>query len=112
MLDDRRALTTEDVDPEIGKGSEFTYENGAAVAEVHQLKCQNGNSNSWTIRALGELGIFDAAVAQGTEPGDVHKGLVDSRVATLLRSIVSARNSGERSICVVDAARHVVLCTR
>jgi len=63
ILDGRRALTTEDVDPDAGKGSEFTYETGAAVTEVHQLKRQNGNSNSWTIKALADLRIFEAAAA-------------------------------------------------
>src|SRR5215207_4999670 len=60
ILDNRRVLTTEDVDPEIGKGSEFTYDTGA-ITEVHQLKRQNGNSNSWTVKALADLGIFSAA---------------------------------------------------
>lgn len=63
IRDDRRSLTTEDVDPDVGKGSEFTYETGAAVTEVHQLKRQNGNSNGWTIKALADLGIFEAATA-------------------------------------------------
>lgn len=62
ILDGRCALTTEDVDPDVGKGSEFTYDTGV-VTEVHQLKRQNGNSNSWTIKALADLGIFSAAAA-------------------------------------------------
>lgn len=64
IIDGRSALITEDADPDAGKGSEFTYETGASVTEVHQLKRQNGNSNSWTIRALADLGIFEAAAAQ------------------------------------------------
>lgn len=60
MLDDRRALTAEDIDIEVGRGSEFTYDTGL-VTEAHQLKRQNGNSNSWTVKALAELKIFDAA---------------------------------------------------
>jgi hypothetical protein len=60
ILDDRRSLTTEDVDPEVGKGSEFTYDTGV-VTEAHQLKRQNGNSNSWTVKALADLKIFDSA---------------------------------------------------
>jgi hypothetical protein len=53
-------LTAEDIDSEAGKGSEFTYETGL-VAEAHQLKRQNGNSNSWTVKALADLKIFEAA---------------------------------------------------
>lgn len=60
ILDDQRSLIVEDVDPEIGKGSEFTYNTGV-VAEVHQLKRQNGNSNSWTVKALADLKVFETA---------------------------------------------------
>lgn len=60
MLDDRRALTAEDIDVEVGRGSEFTYDTGLVI-EVHQLKRQNGNSNSWTVKALADLRIFEAA---------------------------------------------------
>lgn len=63
VQDGRRALTLEDIDPDLGKGSEFTYELDSGL-EVHQLKRQNGNSNSWTIRALADLGIFKAAAQQ------------------------------------------------
>lgn len=60
ILDDRRALTAEDVDSEAGRGSEFTYDTGLVV-EAHQLKRQNGNSNSWTVKALADQKIFEAA---------------------------------------------------
>ena len=60
ILDGRRSLIAEDVDSEIGLGAEFTYATGI-VTEVHQLKRQNGNSNSWTVRALAGLKIFEAA---------------------------------------------------
>lgn len=60
ILDDRRSLTAEDIDPDVGKGSEFTYDTGLAT-EAHQLKRQNGNSNSWTVKALADLKIFEAA---------------------------------------------------
>lgn len=62
ILDDRLSLVTEDVDVEVGRGSEFTYNTGA-VTEVHQLKRQNGNSNSWTIKALADVKIFEAAAS-------------------------------------------------
>jgi hypothetical protein len=62
LVDDRRSLVTEDVDAEVGKGSEFTYYTGA-VTEVHQLKRQKSNSNSWTIKSLADLNIFEAAAS-------------------------------------------------
>ena len=60
IADDRHSLTLEDVDIEIGKGSEFTFESGTST-KVHQLKRQNGNSNSWTVKSLAELNVFEAA---------------------------------------------------
>lgn len=60
ILDGRCALTPEDIDAEVGQGSEFTYEIGNVV-EVHQVKRQNGNSNSWTVRELADKKIFEAA---------------------------------------------------
>lgn len=59
ILDERRSLTAEDIDPEASKGSEFTYDTELCT-EVHQLKRQNGNSNSWTVKALADLKIFEA----------------------------------------------------
>lgn len=69
IADDRFSLTLEDVDVEVGKGSEFTYASGTST-EVHQLKRQNGNSNSWTVKALADLKVFEAAathIAAGRE---------------------------------------------
>lgn len=60
VFNDRQALTAEDIDVELGQGSEFTYETGRFI-EVHQLKRQNGNRNGWTIRELADMKIFDAA---------------------------------------------------
>jgi hypothetical protein len=60
LADDRRSLTLEDADPELAQGSEFTYV-VHVVTQVHQLKRQNGNSNSWTVKALADLNIFTAA---------------------------------------------------
>ncbi len=37
LADDRYSLTLEDIDAEVGKGSEFTFATGSSV-EVHQLK--------------------------------------------------------------------------
>ncbi|MFC8304843.1 hypothetical protein ACFUCV_14300 [Specibacter sp. NPDC057265] len=69
IADDRYSLTLEDVDIEFGKGSEFTFARGTST-EVHQLKRQNGNSNSWTVKSLSDLKVFEAAashVAAGRE---------------------------------------------
>lgn len=60
IFDGRCSLTLEDIDPEVGKGSEFTYDTGA-VTEAHQLKRQNGNSNSWATKTLAGLKIFESA---------------------------------------------------
>jgi hypothetical protein len=62
LLGEGRSLTVEDVDPELAKGSEFTYVDGG-VTEVHQAKRQLGNSNNWSVKALGGVGVFEAAVA-------------------------------------------------
>lgn len=69
LTDDSHSLRLEDVDPEVGKGSEFTFTTGAII-EVHQLKRQNGNSNSWSVKALADLDVFESAaghVASGRE---------------------------------------------
>lgn len=69
IADVARSLTLEDVDSEVGRGAEFTYESDAAT-EVHQLKRQNGNSNSWSVKSLAELKVFETAaehVAAGRE---------------------------------------------
>lgn len=72
IIDSRCALIMEDVDPDAGKGSEFTYTTSASVTEVHQLKRQNGNSNSWTIKTLSNLGVFEAAAAQVASGRNYH----------------------------------------
>ena len=67
--DDRCSLTLEDNDGDLGKGSEFTYVS-ATSTEVHQLKRQNGISNSWTVTSLANHSIFASAsihIAAGRE---------------------------------------------
>ncbi|SLE54749.1 Uncharacterised protein [Mycobacteroides abscessus subsp. bolletii] len=69
IIDNENSFTLEELDADIGRGSEFTYRS-SATTEVHQLKRQNGNSNSWTVKALADLKVFDAAaghVAAGRE---------------------------------------------
>ncbi len=69
IADGDHSLTLEDVDVEVGKGSEFTFTAGPST-EVHQLKRQNGNSNSWSVKALADLKVLESAaghVAAGRE---------------------------------------------
>lgn len=54
------SITLEDPDPALGNGSEFTYRGNESI-EVHQLKRQSGNANSWTVKSLNDYGVFDAA---------------------------------------------------
>ncbi len=60
VRNDRCALTLEDNDVEVGRGSEFTFESGTDI-EVHQVKRQNGNRNVWSVRELAEKKIFKVA---------------------------------------------------
>ncbi|OEV10906.1 NACHT domain-containing protein [Streptomyces nanshensis] len=53
------SVKVEDID-ELGKGAEFTYRRGNTV-EVHQVKRQNGNANSWNVKSLKKLGIWENA---------------------------------------------------
>lgn len=71
LADDRYSLTLEDIDAEVGKGSEFTFSTIPAV-EVHQLKRQNGTSNSWTVKALADLKVFDSAAAHVAARREFH----------------------------------------
>ncbi len=71
IADDRHSLTLEDVDTEVGKGSEFTFASSTAT-EVHQLKRQNGNSNSWSVKALADLKVFEAASEHVAAGRDFH----------------------------------------
>lgn len=69
--DARHSLTLEDVDVEVGKGSEFTFATRSST-EVHQLKRQNGNSNGWTPKALADLSVFEAAVGHVAAGREFH----------------------------------------
>lgn len=66
---DDRVLTMEELDPELARGSEFTFTDGGAT-QAHQAKRQYGNNNEWTIKVLAGRGVFKAAaghVAAGRE---------------------------------------------
>lgn len=71
IADDAYSLTLEDVDIDVGKGSEFTYQSGTSI-EVYQLKRQNGTSNSWTVKSLAELKVFDTAAGHVAAGRDFH----------------------------------------
>jgi len=60
MQSDTRAMTLEELDPELAKGSEFTFVEGAAV-QVHQVKRQHSTNPEWTIPVLASRGVFKAA---------------------------------------------------
>ncbi|MFF7975393.1 hypothetical protein [Streptomyces sp. NPDC007905] len=56
LLGSAQSITVEDID-DLGKGAEFTYRHGATV-EVHQVKRQNGNANSWSVQSLQNKDIW------------------------------------------------------
>jgi hypothetical protein len=57
LLGTAQSVTVEDID-DLAKGVEFTYCYGDTV-EVHQLKRQNGNANSWTVKSLQDKRIWE-----------------------------------------------------
>lgn len=70
LRDDESRLTLEDIDPDLARGSEFTFVPQGGAPSVHQVKRQHGNKNYWTIAALADRGVFSAArghVDQGRE---------------------------------------------
>lgn len=60
LQSDTRAMTLEELDPDLAKGSEFTFVDGAAV-QVHQVKRQYSTNPEWTIPVLASRGVFKAA---------------------------------------------------
>ncbi|MFD5847466.1 NACHT domain-containing protein [Streptomyces chartreusis] len=56
LLGSAQSIKVEDID-ELGKGAEFTYRHGSTV-EVHQVKRQNGNANSWSVQSLQNKDIW------------------------------------------------------
>lgn len=56
LLGSAQSIKVEDVD-DLGKGAEFTYRHGSTV-EVHQVKRQNGNANSWSVQSLQNKDIW------------------------------------------------------
>ncbi len=71
-LGDRgESLTLEEVDVNLGQGAEFTFATGSSV-EVHQLKRQNGNSNSWSVKILTDLKVLEAAALHVKAGRELH----------------------------------------
>lgn len=70
IQDERRSITFEDLDPDLAKGSEFTFVDERGSVAVTQVKRQHSITDHWTIAALRSRGIFAAAkhhVAAGRE---------------------------------------------
>ncbi|MFE6502399.1 NACHT domain-containing protein [Kitasatospora sp. NPDC057738] len=59
LLGNAQSIKIEDIDA-LGKGAEFTYRHGDTV-EVHQVKRQNGNANSWNVKSLHKKEIWENA---------------------------------------------------
>lgn len=59
LLGNGQSIRIEDIDA-LGKGAEFTYRHGDTV-EVHQVKRQNGNANSWNVKSLHKKEIWENA---------------------------------------------------
>ncbi|MFD3338878.1 NACHT domain-containing protein [Streptomyces anthocyanicus] len=59
LLGNAQSIKIEDIDA-LGKGAEFTYRHGDTI-EVHQVKRQNGNANSWNVKSLHKKEIWENA---------------------------------------------------
>jgi len=61
LVRDDCSMTVEALDPDEGRGAEFTFvERGKT--QVHQVKRQFQNNNAWSISALARLGVFLSAI--------------------------------------------------
>jgi len=72
IQDERRAITVEDLDPDLADGSEFTFVDEWGAVSVTQVKRQQNFADRWTIRALGSRGIFAAAARHVTAGREYH----------------------------------------
>lgn len=61
IQNEHRSLTIEDLDPDLAKGSEFTYINENGETSATQVKRQNNITDHWTIAALRDCGVLAAA---------------------------------------------------
>lgn len=60
IMDGTSAITCEDADEELQKGSEFTYQSGRGI-EVHQLKRRKGSHPYWSIADLHVENVLENA---------------------------------------------------
>ena len=72
LQEERRAITLEDMDPDLAEGSEFTFVDECGSVAVTQVKRQHSINDHWTIAALRSRGIFTAAVHHVTAGREYH----------------------------------------
>ncbi len=72
IQDERRAITLEDLDPDLADGSEFTFVNEWGTVAVTQVKRQHSINDHWTVAALRSRGIFAAAARHVTDGREYH----------------------------------------
>ncbi|MET4097708.1 hypothetical protein [Arthrobacter sp. UYCu712] len=72
IQDERRAITLEDLDPDLADGSEFTFVDEWGTVAVTQVKRQHSINDHWTVAALRSRGIFAAAARHVTDGREYH----------------------------------------
>lgn len=72
IQDERRAITLEDLDPDLADGSEFTFVDERGTVAVTQVKRQHSINDHWTVAALRSRGIFAAAARHVTDGREYH----------------------------------------
>ena len=80
IQDERRSITYEELDPELAYGSEFTFVDEDESTHVMQVKRQHGTNNTWTVNALHNRGIFEAAKGHVIADRKYHFGSMTSSV--------------------------------
>ena len=80
IQDERRSITYEELDPELAYGSEFTFVDEDESTHVMQVKRQHGTNNTWTVNALHNRGIFEAAKGHVIADRNYHFGSMTSSV--------------------------------
>jgi hypothetical protein len=67
LLEPGDSISLEEFDPDLSRGSEFTYYPKHGPVSVHQTKRQMGSRNHWTVSALARARVFsDAAEHVGS----------------------------------------------
>ncbi|MGH3568601.1 MAG: AAA family ATPase [Pseudonocardia sp.] len=93
------SVTVEDFG-DLAQGVEFTYRRRDAI-EVHQLKRQNGNADSWTVKSLQDKGIWDN-VRHHVEAGREFHFISILPAVTLQRLADRARRADSATALVND----------